>query len=402
MTIKKVEIQDYNGDVYYPHTSANVVFMSDASKLEDAVTQLKTNNGDLATLATTNKTNFVSAINELFQNVSSGKSSIATAITDKGVVASGDDTFPVLASKIGQINSSSFPPWSSPHDLFVQATPMNTPRTYTGLGVYDEKIYAMGGTVSTGYATGANECYDTVANTWSTKTSTPTNRTRHTCLSVGDKIYIIGGINGSTGITSTECYDIITNTWSTKAVIPSVSFAHMSSVVGDNIYVFTGYYSVGGALCIDTYCYNTITNTWSTKANTLTGRYEGIALAVGTNIYIIGGINSSGTTISTNECYNTITNTWSTKAIIPVATDGMSGFVVDSNIYIMCGMNSSTFSTTIRVYDIVNNTWSVKLGKNPSLKNNSKAIRVGDFEFKIGGYYNNPNTYYITNDCYII
>lgn len=45
------------------------------------------------------------AMAELFQNVSSGKNSIATAITDKGVVASGSETFSALATKIGQISS---------------------------------------------------------------------------------------------------------------------------------------------------------------------------------------------------------------------------------------------------------------------------------------------------------
>ncbi|MCM3040720.1 hypothetical protein M3201_13535 [Paenibacillus motobuensis] len=59
--------------------------------------------GNLSTLQTTDKSNVVKAINELFTNVSNGKSSIAAAIADKGVQASGSDTFAQLASKIGQI-----------------------------------------------------------------------------------------------------------------------------------------------------------------------------------------------------------------------------------------------------------------------------------------------------------
>ena len=59
--------------------------------------------GPLASLLTGAKTNTVAAINELFTNVSDGKNTIASAITGKGVPASGSDTFPVLAQKIGQI-----------------------------------------------------------------------------------------------------------------------------------------------------------------------------------------------------------------------------------------------------------------------------------------------------------
>jgi hypothetical protein len=59
--------------------------------------------GQLADLNTSAKGNIVNAINELFTNVSSGKISVAAAITGKGVEASGSDTFMQLSTKIGQI-----------------------------------------------------------------------------------------------------------------------------------------------------------------------------------------------------------------------------------------------------------------------------------------------------------
>ena len=48
-------------------------------------------------------TNVEAALNELFTFASNGKSSIATAVTAKGVSASPADTFAQLATKIGQI-----------------------------------------------------------------------------------------------------------------------------------------------------------------------------------------------------------------------------------------------------------------------------------------------------------
>lgn len=61
--------------------------------------------GPLSSLLTGTKSNTVAAINELFTNVSDGKNAIASAITGKGVVASGSDPFAVLAQKIGQIST---------------------------------------------------------------------------------------------------------------------------------------------------------------------------------------------------------------------------------------------------------------------------------------------------------
>ncbi|MGL5713675.1 MAG: hypothetical protein ACRCXT_24055 [Paraclostridium sp.] len=52
-----------------------------------------------------NSTNVEDAMKELFQNVSNGKSSIATAITDKGVATSASDTFTKMATNISLIRT---------------------------------------------------------------------------------------------------------------------------------------------------------------------------------------------------------------------------------------------------------------------------------------------------------
>lgn len=73
--------------------------------LNDEIDALEVNLGNKTTLLTTEKTSIVNAVNELFTYANNGKSSIATAVTNKGVSASPSDTFSVLAGKIGQINT---------------------------------------------------------------------------------------------------------------------------------------------------------------------------------------------------------------------------------------------------------------------------------------------------------
>lgn len=63
--------------------------------------------GTVANLKTTTKTDVVSAVNELFQNVSDGKSSIATAITAKGQNVTGDSTFAEMVIAIENITMES-------------------------------------------------------------------------------------------------------------------------------------------------------------------------------------------------------------------------------------------------------------------------------------------------------
>ena len=63
-------------------------------------TKINNKIGNLPNLKTNDKSNIVNAINELFQNVDNGKDLIASAITDKGVDTSKDDTFETMANNI--------------------------------------------------------------------------------------------------------------------------------------------------------------------------------------------------------------------------------------------------------------------------------------------------------------
>ena len=66
------------------------------------MTPLKVNDvtGNISALQTVNKTNLVSAINEVFQGVDNGKDLIASAITDRGIATQNDATFQQMADNI--------------------------------------------------------------------------------------------------------------------------------------------------------------------------------------------------------------------------------------------------------------------------------------------------------------
>ena len=72
----------------------------------EQVAQIQANTAAIGTeeLSTTAKT-LKGAINEVFQDVDNGKTLIASAITDKGITTSNNDTFQVMADNISKINS---------------------------------------------------------------------------------------------------------------------------------------------------------------------------------------------------------------------------------------------------------------------------------------------------------
>ena len=111
---------DYN-DLSNKPIIPSVEGLASESYVNDAVTQLSDN--------------LQGQINDLFQNVSNGKELIASAITDKGVDASKEETFQSLSEKINQIPVG--PPGSNiigyineENDIYVSLTELES-GTYT-------------------------------------------------------------------------------------------------------------------------------------------------------------------------------------------------------------------------------------------------------------------------------
>ncbi|WP_145320652.1 tail fiber protein [Paenibacillus xylanexedens] len=78
--------------------------------------------------------NGATTLSDLKSSVSNGKASIAAAITDKGVEASGSDTFSVLSSKIKQIFKGGSTAWINGPSI-VGSTPSTTETTKVVIGI---------------------------------------------------------------------------------------------------------------------------------------------------------------------------------------------------------------------------------------------------------------------------
>lgn len=65
MATKKIEIQDHQGNVYYPHTTVDVVFMKDGRKAENVITGNETSILELQAELGTNKSTLEANINAI-------------------------------------------------------------------------------------------------------------------------------------------------------------------------------------------------------------------------------------------------------------------------------------------------------------------------------------------------
>jgi N-acetylneuraminic acid mutarotase len=275
-------------------------------------------------------------------------------------------------------------------NTWTQKAPMQQARHELGAAVVNGKIYAIGGTVYTyqdlyrveSKIVGTNEEYDTKTDTWSFKASMPAPRSGFATVVYQNKIYCIGGSNGSSKdgqpipVSVNEVYDPATDTWERKAPMPTARLYAAANIVGGKIYVIGGAHNRTFTLTRTlNEMYDPATDTWTTKAPALYDQ-SGTSGVFNNKIYFFS---SYGT-----QSYDPATDSWSTWAPPPEtlhtlpATVATAGFMAPKRFYIFSG------ALMPQVYDPEADSWT--LGSSFSTSRGLFAIAVvDDIIYVIGG-----------------
>lgn len=215
---------------------------------------------------------------------------------------------------------------------------------------------------------GGNENIDILLNleTWIPRAPMPTPRYAFGTCVVGNKIYAIGGWNGTQSLATVEEYNPATDTWTQKASMPTPKYLFATCAVNDKIYVIGGnttFPPVSPLATVEEY--DPITDSWTTKASMITPRGNVSACLLNGKIYVIGGLDSL-TVISTVEEYDPATDSWTTKADLPIPKWGHKTFTVNNKIYVLKGATSSgsvssaKFLKTVEEYNPSTDIWEKK------------------------------------------
>jgi hypothetical protein len=283
-------------------------------------------------------------------------------------------------------------------DAWTAKAPMNQARGGLGVAVINEKIYAIGGMTAKGIwpvrggLKGTNEEYDPVADKWTYKASMPTPRAFFAIGVYQNKIYCIGGeaVNGHTGVN--EVYNPATNTWETKASMPggpNMRTSLAANVIDDEIYIIDPFSRIN-------YVYEPATDSWTTKAPIPNAaKAMGYASVVVDNtICYVGAFSDSA--FNLNQIYIPETDEWrfgaNTLSAVYSATAGAtSGMMAPERVYIF-GTSSAVGNTAIsapsfvnQVYNPENDSWSYGASP-PTARIDSSIVTIKDALYMIGGY----------------
>jgi N-acetylneuraminic acid mutarotase len=167
---------------------------------------------------------------------------------------------------------------------------------------------------------------------WAAKEDLPAGTSDFVAVTVGDKIYLIGGqdVNGASMTVVREYDPVIDDYNSTKAALSVGRMRYGAAAVGTKIYVI-------GGLAVDdpfgdvnasniqtphtTFIYDTATDTWAVGPQLITGRSDLCAFAVGTKVYAVGGYTDFLSTLDSVEVLDTSASSpaWAAAPSLPEA-----------------------------------------------------------------------------------
>jgi N-acetylneuraminic acid mutarotase len=250
-------------------------------------------------------------------------------------------------------------------DKWTKKKPMALPSHHVAFTEYKGKIYAFGGFVLPPKGQppawvpidNAFE-YDPAADSWKVLAPMPTKRGSPVAVSLGDKIYVIGGAVAGPGqsavhparphtsVGTVEEYDPAANTWRARASMPTPRNHAVGGAVNGKVYVVSGrvgaaFISGGSSNVGVTEAYDPATDSWSQGlARMANARSAGAGGVWGGRLYITGGeYQDPGmmATFRSLEAYDPVANTWQTLAPMPVSRHGLAGAVVGNRLHMVSG-----------------------------------------------------------------
>jgi N-acetylneuraminic acid mutarotase len=222
-------------------------------------------------------------------------------------------------------------------------------QTGNGAVMINGIIYLPGGNDASGLPTKTLYAYNTSTNTWSSKAQMPAFSSCGGSAVIGGKIFVFSGCTrSSTGAQTTAAflhrYDPAANTWTTLRAAPVSHFQPVVASIGGKLYVAGGSNGTGTALSrMD--MYDPTTNAWTLRAAMPTARVGAAGTGINGKLRVMGGRNGT-TYLRTVEAYDPIANAWTTQASMPtpraaLGVGGVSGF-----LYAVGGRNAAGLVAT--------------------------------------------------------
>ncbi|XP_060872936.1 ring canal kelch homolog [Metopolophium dirhodum] len=224
-------------------------------------------------------------------------------IKDHLVFALGNNYINLISIEMLDLSSQSLQ-WKPTVDMLID-------RSFYGVGVLDDRIYAVGGDIIGDSQLNSAEVFDVSVQEWRFISNMSTGRMNLGVAVLNNLLYVVGGYNYPFALKSVECYDPTLDIW-----IPVTEMS--TNRRGPGIGVLDGViYAIGGdcqeydnsVYLKSVEAYTPITKVWSSIADMHLCRSDPRVVTFNGLLYVMGGFNGS-TRLDSIEIYDPKTNTW--------------------------------------------------------------------------------------------
>ena len=275
---------------------------------------------------------------------------------------------------------------AEPAGSWQTSVPLPSSRYDFGAGVFEGKIYIVGGLVhpSPWFPTRLVEAYDETTKSWSKLKDYPKLVHHEGVVGCGKSLYVIGGY-WLRVFSSAYVYanDAKSDGWIRKADLPNARGALGTVCVDNKIYAIGGSVNTHAVSFVDVY--DVDSNTWTSKSSMPRAREHAAVVTAGGRIFVLGGHDGNRfKTETTNEIYDPKTDTWRTGTPIPLALNGLSAVALGNSIFIFGGANGDAVSNEVHEYRIAQDRW-VRRADLPVGRYGFTALPLGNTIHVIGG-----------------
>jgi N-acetylneuraminic acid mutarotase len=251
-------------------------------------------------------------------------------------------------------------------DKWAKKKPMPLLSHHVAFTEHDGKIYAFGGFTLPPSGPPAwvpidNAWeYDPAADSWKALAPMPTRRGSPVAVTVGGKMYVIGGATMAPGsketavhpqrphvsVSTVEEYDPVANTWRTRAPMPTPRNHATAGVVNGKVYVIGGrvgaaFISAGSSNVDVVEEYDAAADAWGSARAKMPSARSAMASGVhGSRIYVTGGEGQNAQmmyTFRALEAYDPAANRWALLPSMPVSRHGLAGAVLGNRLHMVSG-----------------------------------------------------------------
>lgn len=233
-------------------------------------------------------------------------------------------------------------------------------------------------------------------------------RAKSTSFTVGDKIYLLGGVTASSLILSDFWeYDITANTWTQKPDFPGQErYGAVSFVINDTAYISCG--GNNNTYHDDMWQYVPATGFWYQRQGMPVGqpqhenqRVEPFGFTIDGKIYLGGG---SGWVFMPNQTvnyafhdlweYNPAANSWTPKTSIPDAVGRNMSIAAAINgkgyVGLGCNVDQTINYHSFWEYDPATDSWAAKAPFTPNFTTDAGTYVLNNELYLLGGVNLNP------------